>query len=232
MRPRSWRSRRGAVAEVRRGCRGVDLLVQRELAAGERDSPSWRKRHRSSTARAAARGSSLAIAPGLTIGLVRPSGCVRSRSMALNGRPVPFDADRRALLDADHAQTSAKTNGFDTLMIVNSCSASPAAWTAPSLPTSDAEEVGCHLLERGIDGRDRAVASSSRSGRAPGRPAGGRDRKAAGARWRRSRRPEDRAAPSERPPSPHRPRRIGRARRFARGRQPGSGSAGRIAAAT
>ena len=71
----------------------------------------------------------MAIAPALTIGFVRPSALRSTAASELNGRPVPFDADPLAhrVRRRARSQTSANTNGFETLMIVNSCSTSPAA---------------------------------------------------------------------------------------------------------
>ena len=77
------------------------------------------------------------MAPGLTIGLVRPSGVRSIAVTALNGSPVAFTPSRsRAPVAPITSQTSAKTKGFDTLMIAKAWSASPTAWTAPSVPTT------------------------------------------------------------------------------------------------
>ena len=79
----------------------------------------------------------VAIAPALTIGFVRPSGLRSTAATELNGRPVPFTPSRsRASSWPSRSQTSANTNGLDTLMIVNSCSASPAPCTCPSTATT------------------------------------------------------------------------------------------------
>jgi len=69
----------------------------------------------------------VAMAPELTIGFVRPSALRSTAAMELNGRPVPLTPTRsRTASGPSCSQTSAKTNGLDTLMIVNSRSASPA----------------------------------------------------------------------------------------------------------
>lgn len=77
-----------------------------------------------------------AIAPALTIGLVRPperSTAVRE----LNGSPVPLAPSfSRASSAPTSSQTSAKTNGFDTLMMVNARSASPAVKRWPFVPAT------------------------------------------------------------------------------------------------
>ena len=70
----------------------------------------------------------MAIAPALTIGLVRPSSVRSTADSELNGSPVAFTPTRLRISSGPScAHTSANTNGFDTLMIVNSWSASPAA---------------------------------------------------------------------------------------------------------
>ena len=74
----------------------------------------------------------MAIAPGLTIGFVRPSAARSTASIALNGRPValaPTTCRTSSGPTASHA--SASTNGFATLMSGNGTSASPTAWTSP-----------------------------------------------------------------------------------------------------
>ena len=76
------------------------------------------------------------MAPGLTMGLVRPSMLRSIAASALNGRPVALTPMRwRAASGPRASQTSAKTNGFDTLMMVKGKSQSPAAWIAPLAPT-------------------------------------------------------------------------------------------------
>ena len=68
------------------------------------------------------------MAPALTMGLVRPSSPRSTPSSELNGRPVAFTPIFSRTSSAPSAwQTSAKMNGFETLMIVNGCSASPTA---------------------------------------------------------------------------------------------------------
>jgi hypothetical protein len=75
-----------------------------------------------------------AMAPGLTIGFVTP--CARSTAASeLNGRPVPLAPSLvRTSAAPKRSQTSAKTNGFETLMMANSWSTSPAPWTRPFTP--------------------------------------------------------------------------------------------------
>lgn len=77
------------------------------------------------------------MAPGLTIGLVRPSGERSTAAAELNGRPVALAPTRRRASEAPSARhTSAKTKGLATLMMVNGWSASPAVKTAPLTPTT------------------------------------------------------------------------------------------------
>ena len=79
----------------------------------------------------------MAIAPEFTIGLVRPSGLRSTPSSELNARPVAFTPTFRRTASAPSAsQASAKTKGFDTLMMVNGCSQSPAGYTRPLVPTT------------------------------------------------------------------------------------------------
>ena len=69
-----------------------------------------------------------AIAPEFTIGFVRPSGLRSTASSELNGSPVLLTPSFARTSSWPRAwQTSAKTNGFETLMIENSLSASPTA---------------------------------------------------------------------------------------------------------
>jgi hypothetical protein len=69
----------------------------------------------------------VAIAPAFTIGLVRPPPCSTAAS-ELNGNPVAFAPSLvRASSGPIVSQTSANTNGFDTLMIENLYSVSPAS---------------------------------------------------------------------------------------------------------
>lgn len=79
----------------------------------------------------------VAIAPGFTIGFVRPSTVRSIAASELNGSPVLLTPSRsRASRGPRSSQTSATTNGFDTLMIENSWSASPALKTLPSFATT------------------------------------------------------------------------------------------------
>ena len=74
----------------------------------------------------------VAIAPGLTIGLVRPSGWSSIADTALNRRPVALTPTKSSTASGPCTPPiNANTNGLATLMIVNSTSASPAATVAP-----------------------------------------------------------------------------------------------------
>ncbi len=69
----------------------------------------------------------VAIAPELTIGFVRPSWLRSTAVTELNGSPVALTPiARRTAAAPSRSQASANANGLDTLMIVNSVSASPA----------------------------------------------------------------------------------------------------------
>ena len=110
---------------VRRGRRPVHLRADRERAAGE-PCEAVMACHFSAAVLPGTR-LVVAIAPGLTIGFVRPSLCSTAESQ-LNGKPVPLTPSLLCASSGPIAShTRAKTNGFDTLMIVNSTSASPAA---------------------------------------------------------------------------------------------------------
>src|SRR5262249_55997336 len=68
----------------------------------------------------------VAIAPGFTIGFVRPSVLRSTASVELNGNPVAFTPSLvRASSGPSASHTRAKTNGFATLISVNSTPASP-----------------------------------------------------------------------------------------------------------
>ena len=74
----------------------------------------------------------VAIAPGLTMGFVRPSGRSSIAATELNRLPVAFSPTKRATVSGlwvPHMR--ANTNGLATLMIENSTSASPAAAVRP-----------------------------------------------------------------------------------------------------
>src|SRR5215218_10311246 len=78
----------------------------------KRDKPSWRNRHFASVS---APGVMLvvAIAPGLTIGLVLPSGLSSIAATELNFRPVALSPTNRATVAGVWtAHISANTNGF------------------------------------------------------------------------------------------------------------------------
>ena len=63
----------------------------------------------------------MAIAPELTIGFVRPPSPLSIAASELKARPVAFmPIFSRASCGPSTSQISAKTNGFETLMIVNS----------------------------------------------------------------------------------------------------------------
>ena len=83
------------------------------------------KRHRSSLVAPGMR-LVVAIAPEFTIGFVRPPSPCSMAVSELNGKPVAFSPILRLTSSGPSAaQMSAKTNGFATLMIVNSTSSSP-----------------------------------------------------------------------------------------------------------
>ena len=83
------------------------------------------KAHRSSVLVPGTRPT-VAIAPELTIGFVRPRSPCSMAVRELNARPVAFTPIWRLISSGPNvAHTSAKTKGFATLMIVNSTSASP-----------------------------------------------------------------------------------------------------------
>ena len=98
----------------------------------KRERPSRTNRH-FSVADSPGAKLAVAIAPGLTIGLVRPPVSTSSASSELKGRPVALTPTRRCISSGPRtSQTSAKVNGLATLMIVNGISASPTACTRPS----------------------------------------------------------------------------------------------------
>jgi hypothetical protein len=62
----------------------------------------------------------VAIAPALTIGLVRPSGPRSTAASELKGSPVALAPSRSLASSGPRAwQTRANTNGLATLMMVN-----------------------------------------------------------------------------------------------------------------
>jgi hypothetical protein len=68
----------------------------------------------------------VAIAPGLTIEFVLPSSPCSTAFSESKGRPVLFTPSlSRACSGPSDSHTRAKRNGLETLMIANSCSASP-----------------------------------------------------------------------------------------------------------
>ncbi len=70
----------------------------------------------------------VAIAPELTIGFVSPPGARSTASTELKASPVAFTPTRaRSSSGPRSSHTSANTNGLETLMMVNSWSASPTA---------------------------------------------------------------------------------------------------------
>ncbi len=101
----------------------------------------------------------VAIAPGFTIGFVRPSSLCSIASSELNGSPVALTPTAlRTASGPTVAQTSAKTNGFATLMSVNSASSSPTPYTSPArADDADAEVLGRGRCERRIHLRHLAV---------------------------------------------------------------------------
>ena len=77
----------------------------------------------------------MAIAPGLTIGLVRPPGEASTACTVLKGSPVAFTPTTcRTRPSPTSSQTSARTNGLATLMMVNRVNASPAVKVWPEVP--------------------------------------------------------------------------------------------------
>ena len=116
------------------------LVARAEASTSSPSARSWPANAPSPAASAPQRSPSVvpgsrpavAIAPGLTIGFVRPSGARSTASMALNGRPVALAPTTRRTSSAPIAsQASASTNGFATLMSGNATSASPTTWTSP-----------------------------------------------------------------------------------------------------
>ena len=98
----------------------------------KRDRPSRITRQRSSASPVATK-LVVAIAPGLTIGLVRPPGPLSMAVTELKGKPVPLTPISSRILSPPCAvQARAKTNGFETLMMVNGTPASPADVSRPS----------------------------------------------------------------------------------------------------
>ena len=79
----------------------------------------------------------VASAPELTIGFVRPSALRSTASTELKAFPVALTPTRRfSSSGPSRSHASANTNGLETLMIVNSWSASPAAYVRPLVPTT------------------------------------------------------------------------------------------------
>ena len=69
--------------------------------------------------------------------MVRPSALRSTASTELNASPVAFTPIRsRTAAAPSRSHTSANTNGFEMLMIVNSRSASPTAYARPSVLTT------------------------------------------------------------------------------------------------
>ncbi len=93
----------------------------------------------------------VASAPGLTIGLVRPASPRSTAAAELNGRPVASTPMARCARSTPSAsQTSAKTNGFATLITVNPTSASPTAWVWPvTFTTASPNSAGSTRLSAG-----------------------------------------------------------------------------------
>ena len=129
-------------------------------------------RHCSSTVEPGARLVA-AIAPGLTIGLVRPSPLRSIASSELNGRPVALTPTRRRAASGPRtSQTSANTNGFDTLMIENRMIGVAARVSRAVDPDhAEAEEIGVNVGQRRIDVGVRAVAVRRGSAHALATPA-------------------------------------------------------------
>ncbi|GAA3349304.1 hypothetical protein GCM10020358_70920 [Amorphoplanes nipponensis] len=102
----------------------------------KRDRPACRVAHLASVL-APGTWLAVAIAPGLTIGFVRPSLPFSTAASELKGRPVALTPSRwRSSCGPTTAQTRANTNGLATLMMVNPASASPTAYVPPRAPTA------------------------------------------------------------------------------------------------
>lgn len=97
------------------------------MRPAKRDRPSRTNVHFAARVRPGTR-LVVAIAPEFTIGFVRPSAFRSIPSRELNASPVALTPMRCRVSSTPRAShTKAKMNGFETLMIENSCSASPAA---------------------------------------------------------------------------------------------------------
>ena len=92
----------------------VHLLVERELRPAKRESPAWMNVHSRRATRPATR-LVVAIAPGLTIGFVRPSALRSTAATRVERQAGGVDADAcPRLLGAERlSQTRANTNGLD-----------------------------------------------------------------------------------------------------------------------
>src|SRR5262249_47421815 len=113
------------------------------------DRPSWINFHLASRV---APGTRLvvAIAPAFTMGLVRPSDVRSMPATELNAKPVAFAPSfLRASSAPSSWQINANRNGFDTLMIENSWSVSPAAWMMPFVSTTQIPNKSARILALG-----------------------------------------------------------------------------------
>lgn len=102
----------------------------------------------------------MAIAPALTMGFVRPEGARSTAEAELNGSPVGLTPTRRRTASTPSAsQTSANTNGLETLIKVNAASASPTACTAPStVATASPNRAGSACASTGYTSDSRPSA--------------------------------------------------------------------------
>ena len=79
----------------------------------------------------------VAIAPALTNGFIVRSSFSSTAISELNGKPVLLTPRRcRAASYPIASQTSAKTNGLETLWIENAVSTSPISKNRPPAPTT------------------------------------------------------------------------------------------------
>ena len=125
-----------AVAHVRRRRRLEHLVVELEAPAGEAGDPRTHEVPTLVERRPGAR-LTVAIAPEFTIGFVRPSLLRSTDAIESNGRPVAFiPTSSRTRANPRLSIISARVNGLATLMSENGWSASPAACTAPLVPTT------------------------------------------------------------------------------------------------
>ena len=111
-------------------------MVQREFPAGEARQPVAQKLPLRVGGRAR-REAGRRDRAGVDHRVRRAGGRSFDGATELKGSPVLLTPSfSRAASSPIAWQTSANTNGFDTLWIENSNSESPAEWTAPDVPTT------------------------------------------------------------------------------------------------